>query len=145
MLKLEQLNEMQRRAVEDSEEGPVLVLAGPGSGKTFTITQRILYLIQVLHIPSHKILVLTFTKDAAVSMEQRFRDSLSTQFSDSNVYFSTFHSLFYQILRESLHLPKNHMLSNTEKKQLLKNAAYDTFCHKSPGAAVSAGNDGTGL
>lgn len=139
MLKLEQLNEMQRRAVEDSEEGPVLVLAGPGSGKTFTITQRILYLIQVLHIPSHKILVLTFTKDAAVSMEQRFRDSLSTQFSDSNVYFSTFHSLFYQILRESLHLPKNHMLSNTEKKQLLKKAAYDTFCHKSPGAAVSAG------
>lgn len=122
MLDLEQLNEMQRQAVEASELGPMLVLAGPGSGKTFTITQRIFYLIQVLHIPPQKILVLTFTKEAASSMAIRFRNSVSTEKSYSDVYFSTFHSLFYQILRETTHLPKNHMLTAKEKKQLMKRA-----------------------
>lgn len=123
MLNLELLNEMQRNAVENSEIGPMLVLAGPGSGKTFTITQRIFYLIQVLHIPPQKILVLTFTKDAAASMEKRFRDDCDSTI--SSPYFSTFHSLFYQILRESKRLPKDHLLNYTEKKKLLRKATED--------------------
>lgn len=97
MLNLETLNQAQRNAVMHGK-GPLLVLAGPGSGKTYTITQRIFYLMEVFHIPPEQILVITFTKDAALSMQQRF-----IQLSDSTypVHFGTFHSVFYHILKTS--------------------------------------------
>ena len=65
------LNASQQEAVTFGE-GPLLLLAGPGSGKTFTITQRILYLIRERRITPEKLLVITFTREAALSMRQRF-------------------------------------------------------------------------
>lgn len=114
-LDLESLNEPQRQAVMHGE-GPLLVLAGPGSGKTFTITQRILYLIEVLKVPPEEILVITFTKEAALSMQRRFQ-----KLSDRSlpVNFGTFHSVFYQILRKSNPSHIRQILGESQKKNLL--------------------------
>ena len=64
---LKSLNEEQRKAVLH-KNGPMLVTAGPGSGKTHVITARLLYMIHVHQIPPEKIAVITFTKEAAKSM-----------------------------------------------------------------------------
>ena len=53
-------------------DGPALVTAGPGSGKTFVLTKRVQYLIQILGVPPKEILVLTFSKKAADEMKERF-------------------------------------------------------------------------
>ena len=68
---ISQASQMQLKAIVHGE-GPARVLAGPGSGKTFTIIQRINYLITHYHISPDKILCVTFTKAAALEMEQRF-------------------------------------------------------------------------
>lgn len=118
MLKLETLNKAQREAVMHGE-GPLLVLAGPGSGKTFTITQRILYLIEQKQVPPEKILVITFTKEAAQSMQRRFQEQ-SDKFYPVN--FGTFHSVFYHILNQSQgfnHGQKRQILHQSQKKQIL--------------------------
>ncbi|MBQ2803992.1 MAG: ATP-dependent helicase, partial [Lachnospiraceae bacterium] len=115
MLKLEQMNDAQREAVMHGE-GPLLVLAGPGSGKTFTITQRILYLIKVMQVPPEEILVITFTKDAARSMQQRFLEQ-SENFYPVN--FGTFHSIFYSILKKSNPAGFKVILQESHKKNLL--------------------------
>lgn len=94
---LENLNSSQLHAVTHGE-GPALVLAGPGSGKTTVIVKRILYLIRNRQIPPEEILVVTFTKDAAMSMQQRFMREAG-QFYPVN--FGTFHSIFYHILLEA--------------------------------------------
>lgn len=98
-------------------EGPLLVLAGPGSGKTFTITQRILYLLQELHIPAEQILVITFTKAAALSMQSRFKEQ-SEQIYPVN--FGTFHSCFYHILRQSHVLQQHKLATESDKRTILK-------------------------
>lgn len=112
---LKALNEAQRSAVMHGE-GPLLVLAGPGSGKTFTITQRILYLIDRMHVPPEEILVITFTKDAALSMEQRFQKTVNRILP---VNFGTFHSVFYQILRNSYTSHIGQILGESQKRALL--------------------------
>ncbi len=109
MLDLESLNQKQQEAVRHGC-GPLLVLAGPGSGKTFTITQHIFYLLEKEKIEPEKILVITFTKDAAVSMQNRFFQ-LSQRTLPVN--FGTFHSVFYHILRES------HFFTNKNATQIL--------------------------
>ena len=65
-------NEPQKAAIMHLR-GPCLVLAGPGSGKTYTITNRILYLLEQ-GIPPESILVITFMKEAALSMQNRFQE-----------------------------------------------------------------------
>jgi DNA helicase-2/ATP-dependent DNA helicase PcrA len=97
-------------------------VAGPGSGKTFVITQRILYLILKLHIPPESILVVTFTKDAALSMQNRFLEQSDLSYP---VNFGTFHSIFYNILRQSMPETKLNILSDTQKRHILKNILYD--------------------
>lgn len=92
MIDYTKMNEAQRLAVTHGE-GPLLLLAGPGSGKTFTITQRILYLLEKGTVPE-RILVITFTKDAAVSMQQRFR-GLSPFFSSRQFRNLSFRILSY--------------------------------------------------
>ena len=99
MLNWHKMNDAQRQAVMHGE-GPLLVLAGPGSGKTFTITQRILYLLEVQKVPPEKILVITFTKEAALSMQHRFLEQCE-EGQAIPVNFGTFHSVFYQILKQS--------------------------------------------
>lgn len=128
---LSTLNEAQRRAVTWGE-GPLLVLAGPGSGKTTVIVNRILYLLE-RGVPPESVLVITFTRDAALSMQQRFRQhSEKTQ----PVVFGTFHSVFYQILRESGDIRQRNLLTESQKKHIMtvllkqydaqaKNAGFD--------------------
>ena len=67
-----QLNESQHKAV-CHDAGPMLVLAGPGSGKTRVITERIKYLIDIVHVNPANIMVVTFTKAAALEMRSRFQ------------------------------------------------------------------------
>lgn len=126
MIDLSGMNEAQRLAVTHGE-GPLLLLAGPGSGKTYTITQRILYLLES-GTPPQRILVITFTKDAAVSMQQRFR-KLSPVCLPVN--FGTFHSVFYHMLKASGCIGTEHPLNQSRKKKILlpvlKDLSEETF------------------
>ena len=114
MLDLTDMNDAQRKAVTHGG-GPLLVLAGPGSGKTFTITRRILYLLEQGVAPE-RILVVTFTREAAQSMERRFQETAQ---SPGPVNFGTFHSVFFHILRKSNVLRSTELLNNSEKKELM--------------------------
>ena len=81
-------NQAQQEAVSHNE-GPCLVLAGPGSGKTLTIVGRIQKLIQTYHVSPEEILVITFTKYAAVEMKNRFFSAMKG--TRPAVTFGTFH------------------------------------------------------
>lgn len=116
MLKLEALNEAQQMAVAHASGENLLVVAGPGSGKTFVITQRIFYLIQRLHVLPEEILVVTFTKDAALSMQNRFLEQSELSYP---VNFGTFHSIFYNILRQSRETYDLNILTEKQKKDIL--------------------------
>lgn len=93
---MQQLNEEQKRAV-NTLDGPLLVLAGAGSGKTRVVTFRIAHMLES-GIPASQILGLTFTNKAALEMKERVH-----QLSKSSVLICTFHSLGVKILRESIH------------------------------------------
>lgn len=94
-----------------------MVLAGPGSGKTTVLLKRLQYLIECCEARPESFLVITYTKAAAQSMEQRFL--LSTSPNHYPVTFSTFHSFFYQILRKHAGIGPDSFLSETEKYNLL--------------------------
>lgn len=102
-----------------------MVLAGPGSGKTFVITQRIKYLIEKQNVSPEKILVLTFTKEAAISMKERYvkQENVSRAVKQINVSqsvnFGTFHSIFYQILKRSANFQDKQILNESEKRKIL--------------------------
>lgn len=95
--------------------GPCEVIAGPGSGKTLVLTERILYLIENGGIPPSHILVLTFSRAAAVEMKERFSAKTCGRFKD--VRFGTFHSVFFYILRESS--GRDYSLFNPYQKEKL--------------------------
>ncbi|MBO5082089.1 MAG: ATP-dependent helicase [Lachnospiraceae bacterium] len=113
----QRLDETQQCAVKHGE-GPLLVSAGPGSGKTTVITHHIKYLIENLGIPPQEILVITFTKSAATEMKERFL-SLTGERS-MQVVFGTFHAIFYQILRRSGGFDHNSILKENEKYTILR-------------------------
>ena len=92
----------QREAITHTF-GPCLVIAGPGIGKTFVLVEHIVFLIESLHIPPSKILVLTFSRAAAGQMRDRFLRRISAD--TTSVTFGTFHSVFYHILRETTGRP----------------------------------------
>src|SRR3954453_1010332 len=98
---LSQLNEQQREAVL-ATEGPLLILAGAGSGKTRVIAHRIAYLIAEKKVPSWNILAVTFTRIAADEMRQRAQRRLHTQGRGALPLVSTFHSLWVRILRQDI-------------------------------------------
>jgi DNA helicase-2/ATP-dependent DNA helicase PcrA len=101
---LDQLNPQQRQAVT-AGAGPVLVLAGPGSGKTRVLTQRAAYLIAHGGVRPYQMLAVTFTNKAAREMGNRVRDMLGELASDG-LWLGTFHSVCARLLRrEAEHLP----------------------------------------
>ena len=100
------------------EFGPVLCLAGPGSGKTFTLTHRIRHLILEKQIDPARILVITFSKAAAKQMEQRFYKLMNDQYYP--VRFGTFHAIFFQILSRYEGYTIKDILTLSQKKKYLK-------------------------
>ncbi|MBO4457595.1 MAG: ATP-dependent helicase [Butyrivibrio sp.] len=92
------VNAAQEQAITH-KNGPAMVLAGPGSGKTFVIVRRLKYLIEEYGADPSSILVITFTKAAALEMQHRFLKITDSSYPE--VSFGTFHSLFYNILREN--------------------------------------------
>jgi len=101
-LDLSKLNPEQRNAVLHTE-GPLLILAGAGSGKTNTMTHRIAYLIAQKGVPAHRILGLSFTNKAALELKDRVKSMLKKTVgvkAGKGLIVSTFHSLCVRILRE---------------------------------------------
>ncbi len=101
--------------------GPAQVIAGPGSGKTFVIIQRILYLIRHNHIPPDRILVITYTKAAAAEMKDRYeKECAHEKMYMGNVHFGTFHSICYNILRQCGFVGPDALIKEGDKRKLLQ-------------------------
>lgn len=140
-------NKAQMTALEH-RDGPMMVLAGPGSGKTTVITHRIKRLLEAGVDPSG-ILVITFTKAAATEMKERFlklareedekrkltgqegglrsmrqhgkqEERIALESAGSRVSFGTFHSVFYHILKWAYRFPAGNVISGEEKRQYFK-------------------------
>jgi DNA helicase-2/ATP-dependent DNA helicase PcrA len=127
---LDQLNIQQRAAVEQTE-GPLLILAGAGSGKTRVITYRIAYLIEVKKVPPRSILAVTFTNKAAAQMKERVA-KLLTGGEDGwrdGPHVSTFHSFCVSVLRRHIqHLGYSRDFSiydSDDQVRLIKSCIQD--------------------
>jgi len=124
---LENLNKEQLKAVLH-KNGPLLIVAGAGTGKTTVITQRIAYLIEQGLAKSDEILALTFTEKAAAEMEDRVGSLLPIGYFD--LWVSTFHSFAERILKEhglSLGLPGDFKLLNEFEQWALIKKNLDKF------------------
>lgn len=109
-------NEWQKAAV-CHEDGPMMVLAGPGAGKTRVITYRIQYLIEQHGVNPSELLVVTFTRAAAREMQKRF-----TALCDGvplPVNFGTFHSIFFKILRYAYGYDASNILKEEDKRKIM--------------------------
>lgn len=109
------LNHAQETAVK-KKDGPALIIAGPGSGKTAVITRRICYLTGHCRIPPEDILAVTFSRKAADNMRERF---LAMYRGKGLPFFGTFHSIFFMILRYARNLTTRHVASEEQKRALM--------------------------
>lgn len=110
-------NEAQAQAIQHTD-GPCLVLAGPGSGKTLTIVNRVKYLIEKQKVRPEEILVVTFTRFAAAEMKSRHCLVMGKR--DLPVTVGTFHGIYYGILKWAYRMNQENILSETEKYQILR-------------------------
>ena len=113
-------NKAQKEAITQ-KDGPIMVLAGPGSGKTLVITRRIEYLIRHHKVKPEEILVVTFTKAATAEMRERFLRLMEGKYLP--VTFGTFHGIYYGILKWAYRLNADNILSEEEKGAIIREAA----------------------
>ena len=111
------LNSTQLQAIAH-KNGPCMVLAGPGSGKTTVITRRIEYLIKKHRVKPEEILVITFSKAASKEMRDRFQALCGNDYVP--VTFGTFHGIYYGILKWAYKLTSENIFSDEQKYQLLQ-------------------------
>lgn len=111
------LNQAQIEAIAH-KDGPCMVLAGPGSGKTTVITNRIKHLIEKHKVKPEEILVITFSKAASKEMRDRFHALWEGK--NAPVTFGTFHGIYYGILKWAYKLTSENIFSDEQKYQLLQ-------------------------
>lgn len=116
---MKQLSREQQEAVRH-KDGPLLTLAGPGSGKTTVVVSRVRHLIQVCSINPSEILVITFTRAAAREMKERFLRSMDA--ARTGVTFGTFHAVFFQILKLAYGYTADNILREEQKYQFLRDS-----------------------
>ncbi|KAB3534051.1 DNA helicase PcrA [Alkaliphilus pronyensis] len=123
-MNLSHLNNMQQQAVKHTE-GPLLILAGAGSGKTRVLTHRIAYLVEELGINPYNILAITFTNKAAKEMKERIEALLGNNYRD--LWVSTFHSSCVRILRydiDKIGYKKNFVIYDTSDQGVVIKECY---------------------
>ncbi|MDD5935065.1 MAG: ATP-dependent helicase [Clostridiales bacterium] len=111
------VSESQKQAIIHNK-GPMLVLAGPGSGKTLVIIRRTQYLIEQYGVNPGQILVITFTKAAANEMQERFERLMGVE--RSSVNFGTFHAVFFKILRYAYNYNASNIITEEERYKVLR-------------------------
>lgn len=116
-------NKEQKEAIMH-RDGPAMVLAGPGAGKTYVITNRVKALIDEYGVKLEQILVVTFSKAAAVEMKERFE--MMTGGRRLPVRFGTFHSVFFQILRLAYHYEVKDIATPALKYRFLEETLNET-------------------
>ena len=117
-----ELNRAQALAATHGS-GAMLVLAGPGSGKTAVITERVRYLVEKEKVPPEKILVITFSRAAAVHMKKRFEVLTSHQYSSVN--FGTFHAIFFNIIKTESNYDHTNIISEEERCRILRERMHE--------------------
>lgn len=126
---LDELNPMQQQAVQQTD-GPVLILAGAGSGKTRVLTYRTVYLMTENHVPGNNILMVTFTNKAAGEMKKRVQELLLARKEQENInipmpFMGTFHSFCSRLLRiegKYIGLSPNYLIYDADdQKSLIRN------------------------
>lgn len=116
-------NKSQLQAI-NHKDGPALILAGPGSGKTTVIIQRVKNLIEKHNVRPEEILVVTFTKAAAEEMHNRFASLINNEIANNMkniaVNFGTFHSIFYRILKIANNYMENNIINDRQRYEYLR-------------------------
>lgn len=123
------LNRGQDEAIKHGN-GPCMVLAPPGSGKTLIVTERTRYLIEESGVRPDQILVITFTRYAAREMKERFERLTAGK--NYPVTFGTFHSIFYGILKCAYGIGANNLMSEKESSVLLQEVIDQTDIESTP-------------
>ena len=112
-----EFHESQMQAIRH-KDGPMLVLAGPGSGKTTVITHRIRHLVEEHGVEPGSILVITFTKAAAQEMKQRFQVLMGGK--RYPVSFGTFHAIFFGILKHAYHYDVSNIIREEQRMRIIR-------------------------
>ena len=110
-------HEAQLQAIHH-REGPMMVLAGPGSGKTTVITHRVKYLVEQCGVEPGSILVITFTKAAAQEMRQRFEKLMEGR--RLPVSFGTFHAVFFSILKRAYRYDASNIAREEQRTRIIR-------------------------
>ena len=112
-------DDLQQQAIHHVR-GPCITMAGPGAGKTFVLIRRIAYLTESCRIPPSQLLVITFSRAAAIELRERYQKAVRPEF--SGVTFATFHSFFFHILCKFGNFTTQSLLDTQTRQYILKSA-----------------------